>query len=83
MTRVGQYSLLVGWSTWAVLLFLSLASLLCCMSAHNSLMGRLLTTRYSAGYPIISHFTQHHQATFGAFNLGGTNKTGQVRGRGY
>ncbi|KAI0094797.1 glycoside hydrolase family 16 protein [Irpex rosettiformis] len=31
-----------------------------------------------AGYPIISHFTKHRQATFGAFNLGGTNKTGQV-----
>lgn len=31
-----------------------------------------------AGYPIISHFTKHHQATFGAFNLGGTNKSGQV-----
>ena len=32
----------------------------------------------SAGYPIISHFKSHRQLTFGAFNLGGTNATGQV-----
>jgi hypothetical protein len=33
---------------------------------------------YSAGYPIISHFTRKHQSTNGAFNVGGTNATGQV-----
>ncbi|KIP11417.1 glycoside hydrolase family 16 protein [Phlebiopsis gigantea 11061_1 CR5-6] len=31
-----------------------------------------------AGYPLISHFTRHKQTTFGGFNLGGTNATGQV-----
>ncbi|KDR65838.1 hypothetical protein GALMADRAFT_260035 [Galerina marginata CBS 339.88] len=31
-----------------------------------------------AGYPIFSHFTQHKQTTQGAFNLGGTNASGQV-----
>lgn len=33
----------------------------------------------SAGYPIISHFTKHEQSTFGGFNLGGINASGQVR----
>jgi hypothetical protein len=32
----------------------------------------------SAGYPVYSHFTTKHQTTQGAFNLGGTNSTGQV-----
>ncbi|KAI0291588.1 glycoside hydrolase family 16 protein [Russula brevipes] len=31
-----------------------------------------------AGYPVYSHFTTKHQTTQGAFNLGGTNSTGQV-----
>ncbi|KAI0321949.1 beta-glucan synthesis-associated [Amylostereum chailletii] len=31
-----------------------------------------------AGYPIISYFTRRQQETFGAFNLGGTNASGQV-----
>lgn len=31
-----------------------------------------------AGYPLISHFTKKEQTTFGGFNLGGTNATGQV-----
>ena len=34
---------------------------------------------YSAGYPIIRHFSQHEQASFGGFNLGGINASGQVR----
>lgn len=32
----------------------------------------------SAGYPVYSHFTRKLQTTQGAFNLGGTNATGQV-----
>ena len=32
----------------------------------------------SAGYPVYSHFTRKRQTTQGAFNLGGTNATGQV-----
>lgn len=31
-----------------------------------------------AGYPIITHFTEHKQTNQGGFNLGGTNATGQV-----
>jgi hypothetical protein len=31
-----------------------------------------------AGYPVYSHFTRKLQTTQGAFNLGGTNATGQV-----
>ncbi|THG96277.1 hypothetical protein EW026_g5526, partial [Hermanssonia centrifuga] len=31
-----------------------------------------------AGYPIITHFTRHEPSTFGAFNIGGTNASGQV-----
>jgi len=31
-----------------------------------------------AGYPLISHFTAHPLSFFGAFNVGGTNATGQV-----
>ncbi|KAJ3490570.1 hypothetical protein NLI96_g1324 [Meripilus lineatus] len=31
-----------------------------------------------AGYPIIRHFSQHEQASFGGFNLGGINASGQV-----
>lgn len=31
-----------------------------------------------AGYPVYSHFTKHVQSTQGAFNVGGTNATGQV-----
>ncbi|PWN35093.1 concanavalin A-like lectin/glucanase [Meira miltonrushii] len=31
-----------------------------------------------AGYPIISHFTGKKESTLGAYNLGGTNGTGQV-----
>jgi beta-glucanase (GH16 family) len=31
-----------------------------------------------AGYPIITEYTQRHQSNNGAFNLGGTNATGQV-----
>lgn len=34
--------------------------------------------RYSAGYPVYSHFTRKRQSTKGAFNFGGTNSTGQV-----
>ncbi|KAN0060009.1 hypothetical protein ACQY0O_007982 [Thecaphora frezii] len=30
------------------------------------------------GYPIISYYTRHHESTKGAFNLGGTNATGQI-----
>ena len=33
---------------------------------------------FSAGYPVYSHFTRKLQTTQGAFNLGGTNATGQV-----
>jgi len=33
---------------------------------------------FSAGYPIYSHFTTKHQTKQGAFNLGGTNASGQV-----
>lgn len=32
----------------------------------------------SAGYPIICHFTKGEPSTLGAFNLGGTNSSGQV-----
>lgn len=32
----------------------------------------------SAGYPLISYFTKTTQSTFGGFNLGGINATGQV-----
>lgn len=31
-----------------------------------------------AGYPIITFYTESHQTNNGAFNLGGTNATGQV-----
>ncbi|KAI0639519.1 beta-glucan synthesis-associated [Trametes polyzona] len=31
-----------------------------------------------AGYPMISYFTKHPLSTFGGFNLGGINATGQV-----
>lgn len=34
----------------------------------------------SAGYPLISHFTNKPQSTLGGFNLGGINATGQVSG---
>ena len=32
----------------------------------------------SAGYPLISHFTERQPSTLGAFNLGGINASGQV-----
>lgn len=32
----------------------------------------------SAGYPIISYFMTHDLSTFGAFNIGGTNASGQI-----
>ena len=32
----------------------------------------------SAGYPLISHFTEKPMSTNGGFNLGGINATGQV-----
>jgi hypothetical protein len=32
----------------------------------------------SAGYPLITYFTKHSLATFGGFNIGGINATGQV-----
>lgn len=32
----------------------------------------------SAGYPMLSHFLNHPQATLGGFNLGGINASGQV-----
>ncbi|KAF8269632.1 glycoside hydrolase family 16 protein [Lactarius quietus] len=35
-------------------------------------------TMLFAGYPVYSHFTRKRQTTQGAFNLGGTNATGQV-----
>lgn len=31
-----------------------------------------------AGFPIIRHFSKHDQSTFGGFNLGGINASGQV-----
>ena len=31
-----------------------------------------------AGYPIITYYTQKRQSTFGAYNLGGINSTGQI-----
>lgn len=31
-----------------------------------------------AGYPIITYYTESHQGTNGAFNVGGINATGQV-----
>ncbi|KAH9837169.1 beta-glucan synthesis-associated [Rhodofomes roseus] len=31
-----------------------------------------------AGYPIISHFTQHKQSNNGGFNVGGINASGQI-----
>jgi len=34
---------------------------------------------YSAGYPLVTHFTSKMQSTKGGFNLGGINATGQVR----
>ena len=33
---------------------------------------------YSAGYPIISHFTKSTLSTNGGFNIGGTNASGQI-----
>ena len=33
---------------------------------------------FTAGYPIITHFTEHKQTNQGGFNLGGINATGQV-----
>jgi hypothetical protein len=33
----------------------------------------------SAGFPIISHFTEKPPSTLGGFNLGGINASGQVR----
>jgi hypothetical protein len=33
----------------------------------------------SAGYPLIDFFSKHDFSTFGAFNLGGINASGQVR----
>jgi hypothetical protein len=38
----------------------------------------VLIQSFSAGYPVYSHFTRKLQTTQGAFNLGGTNATGQV-----
>lgn len=40
------------------------------------LIGGLLAL--FAGYPIIEHFRRRQTSTFGAFNIGGTNGTGQV-----
>ncbi|PPQ86654.1 LOW QUALITY PROTEIN: hypothetical protein CVT25_006838 [Psilocybe cyanescens] len=37
-----------------------------------------VTIVYSAGYPIVTHYTEKKQTTQGAFNLGGTNASGQV-----
>lgn len=33
---------------------------------------------HSAGYPIISHFTEHKQSFNGGFNVGGINASGQI-----
>jgi beta-glucan synthesis-associated protein KRE6 len=33
---------------------------------------------FSAGYPLITFFSKHDLSTFGGFNVGGTNATGQV-----
>ena len=34
--------------------------------------------RYSAGYPLISHFISMKPSTLGGYNLGGINASGQV-----
>jgi beta-glucan synthesis-associated protein KRE6 len=34
--------------------------------------------RYSAGYPLISHFISIKPSTLGGYNLGGINASGQV-----
>jgi beta-glucan synthesis-associated protein KRE6 len=38
----------------------------------------LIISLRSAGYPLITYFNRHPFSTFGAFNLGGINSTGQV-----
>lgn len=37
-----------------------------------------MTVCHSAGYPIISHFTEHKQSYNGGFNVGGINASGQI-----
>jgi len=41
------------------------------------LLGTGLVTLF-AGYPLITYFTKHSLKTFGGFNIGGTNASGQV-----
>lgn len=46
--------------------------------SHHHVTVLIHSFHPSAGYPVYSHFTRKHQTTQGAFNLGGTNATGQV-----
>ncbi|WVQ72919.1 hypothetical protein IAR50_002481 [Cryptococcus sp. DSM 104548] len=41
-------------------------------------LGALALLALFAGYPIITYYTQKHQTTNGAYNLGGINSTGQI-----
>ncbi|ODN95906.1 glucosidase [Cryptococcus wingfieldii CBS 7118] len=41
-------------------------------------IGALGLIALFAGYPIITFYTQKHQSTNGAYNLGGINSTGQI-----
>lgn len=45
---------------------------------HFFVIYVVLTSYRSAGYPIATYLTKHSLSTFGAFNLGGTNASGQV-----
>jgi len=73
----GQIFTLRGLSNLGCLIFLclSLLTLLCVITPSVLLT---LTLLFSAGYPLISHFTAKPMSTNGGFNLGGINATGQV-----
>lgn len=57
-----------------------LASLhFCEYTFHTTILNnKKLTFTRSAGYPLITYFTKNDALTFGAFNIGGTNASGQI-----
>ena len=43
----------------------------------------MLNVYHSAGYPMISYFTTHQLSSYGGFNLGGINASGQASPRSF
>ena len=61
-----------------VFLCVGVLALLYVLPRHAVTITTDTTYPCSAVYPIVSHFARSRQDTFGAFNLGGTNASGQI-----